>query len=43
MKPSMIRWFLINIQIQLPSQGHSSHFAIGDMPTDGKAIVNTLI
>ena len=25
--PSIIGWFLINSQIQLPSQGHSSHFA----------------
>ena len=34
--------YLINIQIQLPSQGHSSHFVSGGTLANGKVIFNTL-
>ena len=40
--PGMIGWFLINIQIQLPSKGHSSHFANGGKLVDGKAVFEAL-
>ena len=39
---NVIGWFLINIQIQRPSHGHSGHFSDGNMLADGKAVFNAL-